>query len=380
MKAWILNDIGDINYEDIGLMPPEEGEVTICVRAAGICGSDVPRTYVTGAHKHPLIIGHEFSGVVTSTGMGVSNKWMGKRVGVFPLIPCGVCDQCNIWHYEMCRNYDYVGSRRDGAFAEFTHVPVKNLVELPPEVSFEEAAMLEPMAVAVHAVRKGTDDFRLDKHVTIVICGLGTIGLLVAMFLREAGYHSLLLIGNKKLQQELAVELGIGSNRVFIPKPGHPANLSGNASRDWIADPVAHLIREGGVDMFFECVGKNECFRAGVDVLRPGGRLVCVGNPASDMTLEKNVYWKILRGQLTLMGTWNSSFSYREEHILKSGRIEITDTPDPDDWQYVLWKLSEGRIHPSKLITHRLRLYELEKGLEMMRDKTEEYCKVMVQI
>ena len=206
MKAWILHDIGDIRYEDVNVFPPENGEVLIRVRAAGICGSDVPRTYDTGAHKHPLIIGHEFSGEVADISEGVSKDWDGKRVGIFPLIPCCECEQCRLGNYEMCRHYDYVGSRRDGAFADYVSVPAKNLMELPEGVSFEEAAMLEPMAVAVHAIRKGTDEFRLDKQSPIAVCGLGTIGQLIVMFLQEAGYHNLYLVGNKKLQQKLALD------------------------------------------------------------------------------------------------------------------------------------------------------------------------------
>ncbi|MCR5338887.1 MAG: galactitol-1-phosphate 5-dehydrogenase [Lachnospiraceae bacterium] len=380
MKAWILNGIGDISYEDISVMPPDEGEVLIRVRAAGICGSDVPRTYDTGAHKHPLIIGHEFSGEVADIGRGVSKEWDGKCAGVFPLIPCCKCDQCRLGSYEMCRHYDYVGSRRDGAFAQFVRVPAKNLIELPPEASFEEAAMLEPMAVAVHAIRKGTDEFSLDKNALIAVCGLGTIGLLAAMFLQEAGYDNLCLIGNKMLQKKLAVDLGIDKSRVFIQHTGQSANPESDALKDEATDPVSCLAREGGAALFFECVGKNECLSLGVDVLRPAGCLVCVGNPASNMTLERNVYWKILRSQLTLMGTWNSSFTYREEHKYQSDDNRKANTADIDDWQYVLRKLAEGSIHPSKLITHRLQLAELERGLLLMRDKTEEYCKVMVQI
>ena len=131
MKAWVLNKVGEIKFEEVDRPVPKEGEVLLRVRAAGICGSDIPRVYQTGAHRMPLIPGHEFSGAVEEVGLGVDPKWGGKAVGVFPLIPCRKCEPCKAGHFELCRSYDYVGSRRDGAFAEFVTVPAANLLELP---------------------------------------------------------------------------------------------------------------------------------------------------------------------------------------------------------------------------------------------------------
>ena len=154
MKAWVLHRINDIRLETVEMPAPQSGEVLVAVKAVGICGSDIPRIYRTGAHRHPLIPGHEFSGVVEVLGKDADSAWLGKRVGVFPLIPCRACGPCMRGQYEMCRNYDYLGSRRDGGFAEYAAVPADNLIELPDNISFEEAAMLEPMAVAVHAMRR----------------------------------------------------------------------------------------------------------------------------------------------------------------------------------------------------------------------------------
>ena len=116
-----------------------------------------------------------------------------------------------------------------------------------------------------------------------------------------------------------------------------------------------------GVDVFFECVGKNETLKQAVRLTGAAGRIMLVGNPASDMTLEKETYWKILRNQLTMMGTWNSSFTHEQK----------------DDWHYVLERLENHRIKPAELITHRCSLEEINKGFEIMRDKKEDYGKVM---
>lgn len=356
MKAWVLHDINDIRYEEAEIPPLKEGEALIRVKAAGICGSDIPRIYKTGAHRMPLIPGHEFSGAVEAVGRGADTYWMGKRVGIYPLIPCGKCKPCTCGHPEMCRDYDYTGSRRDGAFAEYVSVPADSLVEIPDTVSFEQAAMLEPMAVAVHAMLKGTgargEDTAVSADAKIVVCGLGTIGLLLVMFLMERGFRNIYVIGNKEPQKDRAAIMGVPSKNFC---DSHSGDVAG-----WLRDTV------GGADVFFECVGKNECPGYGIDCAAPGGRLVLVGNPASDMSLCRDIYWKILRNQLTVMGTWNSTF-------LKRGEGNLVR----DDWFYVIERLSSGSIRPERLISHRFPLSELDRGFRIMRDKTEDYCKVI---
>lgn len=345
VKAWVLHDINDLRFEEAEVPDIGEKEVLVAVKAAGICGSDIPRVFYTGTYSFPLIPGHEFAGQVVEAGSGVNQKWQGKRVGVFPLIPCYECPPCQAEQYEMCRHYSYLGSRCNGGFAEYVAVPEKNLIALPEGVSFEEAAMLEPMSVAVHAMRK-TAPSEKEK---IVICGLGTIGLFLLMFLREAGHQNIFAIGNKEFQKRMAVKLGLSA-----------AFFCDSRTQDverWLLERTDGQ----GADVFFECVGRNETVTQAVGMTGPGGRIMLVGNPATDMTLSKAVYWKILRNQLTVFGTWNSSFTHSPE----------------DDWHYVLEKLQDGRIAPAEMITHRLPLAKLDQGLAIMRDKREEYGKVM---
>lgn len=345
MKAWVLHGINDLRWEEMELPVPAEGEVLLRVRAAGICGSDIPRIYRTGTYSYPLIPGHEFAGEVAECGKAVSKEWLGKRVGVFPLIPCRKCAPCQKEQYEMCRNYSYLGSRRAGGFAEYVTAPVTNLLELPENVSFDEAAMLEPMAVAVHAMRKvspGADD-------TVAVCGLGTIGLLLAMFLKEAGVHRILVLGNKEFQKKQVLKLGV--------QEADYCDTSAVDAGEWLQERTG----SAGVDVFFECVGKNDTVAMAVKNTAPAGRIMLVGNPYSDMQLDRDTYWRILRNQLTVKGSWNSSYTGTEG----------------DDWHYVLKHLEAKSIHPAEFISHRFALSELEKGLHIMRDKKEDYVKVM---
>ena len=345
MKAWVLRGIQDIRLEDIKRPEIEAPEVLLKVKAAGICGSDVPRVYKNGTYTFPTIPGHEFSGVVEETGEKADMAWKGKRVGVFPLIPCRKCAPCRKQQYEMCRNYSYLGSRRDGGFAEYAAVPAANLIALPENVSFESADISEPKAVAVHSMR------RIAPAVsdTVVVWGLGTIGLLLLMFLKDAGIENILAVGNKDSQRHEALGIGLHADCYCDSKTQDAGK--------WILE---HTNGCGG-DVFFECVGKNETLVQAVEYTAPGGSIMLVGNPYTDMKLEKNIYWKILRNQLTVAGTWNSSFTGEKT----------------DDWNYVLDRVSKGRVNPERLISHRFSMEKLEKGLQIMRDKTEDYVKVM---
>ena len=345
MKAWVLHGVNDLRYEEVSTPTPAAGEVLIKVKAVGICGSDIPRIYENGTYSFPTIPGHEFAGEVVACGENVSEEWLGKRVGVFPLIPCRECGPCLNNKFEMCRHYSYIGSRQDGAFAEYVTAPAVNLVVLSERVSYEEAAMLEPMAVAVHAMRR----VQPTAEDVVVVCGVGTIGLMLLMFLQEVGVKELLVIGNKDFQKEQVLKLGIRSE-----------NYCDTRSCDadaWIQERTG----KNGTDVFFECVGRNETIARAVRNAAPAGRVMMVGNPFTDMTFERDTYWKILRNQLTVTGTWNSTFTGEEN----------------DDWHYVLKCLEEGRIAPREFISHRLTLEELEKGLHVMRNKSEDYVKVM---
>lgn len=342
MKAYNLRGVSDLQFENVDIPVPEDSETLVQIKAAGICGSDIPRIFVNGTYHFPTIPGHEFSGIDVKTK---------KRVGVFPLIPCRKCKPCRDGRYEMCRNYSYLGSRTDGGFAEYAAVPEWNMIELPDNVTFEQAAMLEPMAVAVHAMRSispSCDD-------TVAVMGLGTIGMLLVMFLLDAGVTDIYVIGNKDFQRKTCKAMGIDEIR-YIDAASEEQNPT-------VAEQMMNVTHGRGVGVFFECVGKNETIETALKVTAPGGRIQLVGNPASDISFDRDTYWKILRNQLTVKGSWNSSFTH----------------DDDDDWHYVLKRLEAGAIHPEQFISHRFAFEELDKGLAIMRDKTEDYIKVMIE-
>ncbi|MCL2254612.1 MAG: galactitol-1-phosphate 5-dehydrogenase [Lachnospiraceae bacterium] len=345
MQAYVLQNIGDFSLKSVIKPSLRANEVLVNVKASGICGSDINRIYKTGAYTHPLIPGHEFAGIVEAVSETADQSWVGKRVGIFPLIPCRKCKECQNNHFEMCNAYSYLGSRCNGGYAEYVAVPEANLIEIAPQVSFKEAAMLEPLAVAIHALR-GYDLLKplADREKKIMVCGLGTIGLMIVKILSVFGYQRILAIGNKDIQRNKADEI---CNVTYI-------DLRENT--DWFSESSVQ-----GVDFFFECVGKNETLDQALFLAAPLGKVMLVGNPHTDMNLVRNSYWQILRKQMTLKGTWNSSFIHDEE----------------DDWHLALKLLGEKKISVSDLISHEFSPADLIKGFEIMHERRCDYIKIM---
>jgi L-iditol 2-dehydrogenase len=247
--------------DEVDTPAPMSGEVLVRVKCAGICSSDVSRVFGTGAYHYPIIPGHEFSGVVEKAYSDDEVAWLGKRVGVYPLIPNFEDTSVKDGAYETSSDYGYLGSRQDGGYAEYVAVPVWNLIELPDKVTFEESAMLEPSSVAFHAVKR-IDFAHIRKSAVI---GNGTIGKLTARWLSIYGVPEINLMGRD----------------------------------DTLKDEM---------DVCFECVGTADSLKRCIVSAKPNGQIVIVGNPPADFKLEQKLYWQILRKQLVVRGTWNSRF------------------------------------------------------------------------
>ncbi|MGQ9589361.1 MAG: alcohol dehydrogenase catalytic domain-containing protein, partial [Planctomycetota bacterium] len=135
MDALVLHAVGDLRLERVARPAPRAGEALVRVAFCGVCGSDIPRIYEKGTYSFPLIPGHEFAGTVEAAGEGVGGFRPGDRVAVFPLVWCGHCAACERGRYAQCADYDYLGSRSDGAFAEYVVAPARNLVRVPDGLS-----------------------------------------------------------------------------------------------------------------------------------------------------------------------------------------------------------------------------------------------------
>lgn len=343
MRACVLHAVGDIRLQEVSKPIPGAGEVLLRVGACGVCGSDIPRIYEKGTYRFPLIPGHEFAGVVENIGPGVDTAWVGKRAAVFPLIPCFNCASCAIGAFAQCTDYNYMGSRCDGAFAEYVAVPEWNLVPLPMDLPIEEAAMAEPAAVAIHALRRAG----LDIGSSVLIFGAGPIGLMLGKWAHAWGAGKVMLVDIDIARLRFARKLGFD----------HLYDATQGGVPEWVMKKTGQ-----GADVVIEGSGSSAAYEQCMLSARPFGSVVLMGNPSGAMTLSQNAYWAILRNELRVMGTWNSSF---------------TDLPR-NEWRLALDSMASGKLDVHPLISHRTDLEHLPAHLEMMRDRTAFFNKVML--
>lgn len=229
--------------------------------------------------------------------------------------------------------------------------------------------MLEPASVALHAVRR----LCLGEVQSVALLGLGTIGTIVAEWLHIFGVGRVYATGHSTEQGELMQRVACGEyeflNTVACGGEGMEVALGGmedsgyeNMPEQDICTWIMERTNNQGVDAVIDCIGSSESLANSLNCVRAGGQVLIVGNPKGDIKLEKDTYWKILRRQILLTGTWNSSFTHEEN----------------DDWHMVLRTCADGKLNLRDLITHRLSLEKLGEGLRIMKDKTEFRNKVMI--
>ncbi|WP_309386400.1 galactitol-1-phosphate 5-dehydrogenase [Cerasicoccus frondis] len=324
MKALVLEADKQLNYTETHPMPeaPDARPAALIkVAACGICGSDIPRGFGGKAYFYPLVMGHEFSGVVEEPVAGARFQ-KGDRVAVFPLIPKNIdTDPANqTGNYAQSREYDYYGSRRDGAFAEYLRIPEWNLFPVPDHVDLLHASMTEPAAVALHAVRK----MRIQAGSDAVVFGAGPIGNMAAQWLRIHGCARVFIVDVEERKLKLAEEMG------FTPV---------NAKS---VDPVQAILdatNQAGMQYSVEACGLPITFLQAVQVASMFGEVVFMGNIVGEFKIGEKDFSNILRKELTIHGTWNS---------------KITPV-GVDDWTTVLKHLDRGLI-VEPLITDKLPL------------------------
>ena len=333
MHAYVLQSVNQLCYKEIDKPSCPRGWAIIRVKAAGICSSDIDRIFYKGTYHFPTIPGHEFSGIVESVGDEKDDSLIGKRVGIFPLIPCKECSQCKDKHYEMCINYDYLGSRRDGGFAELVAVPIWNIIEIPESMPFVIAAMLEPISVARHAIECG----KIEKGNSVGIIGSGMIAISAAQWAYAMGAKDVTIIGRTDSKRKLIENCGI--NYLVCNDADHVNQF----------------------DMVLEAVGSQEAINMAINAAASGSKIVLMGNPTGNIVLPQNTYWRILRKQLSVYGTWNSQY----------------DGKNPSDWTATINSITAGDIKTNGLISHVFNQENLVDGLKIMKDHTEPYCKIM---
>lgn len=344
MRAVRLYVPGDVRCDEVDIPQIEkEDDVIVKVKSCGVCGSDIPRVMVKGAYHYPITIGHEFAGEVVEVGKGVINVKGGDRVTVMPLIPCGKCKYCKIGQTVLCDDYEYYGSRIDGAMAEYIRVSANNCLKIPEGVDYEMASMTDPISVAVHAVRK----LEIQPGQNAVVFGLGAIGYLALQWLKELGCDKVFAVDIFDDKLDLAKRLGV--DYCINAKEVDPVKF--------IQENTPH----NGADAAIELAGSKITQVQALASVTKMAKVVYCGISYDDLLIPSNVVNKILRGELILRGSWNSSIE-----------------PLPiNEWESALKFMAAGKIKPNPLITHRFKLEDCQEAFNMMYNKTEVFTKVL---
>lgn len=330
MKALVLteNKKLEIRKDHPAPIAPTEDSILIQVAACGICGSDIPRGFGGKAYHYPLVMGHEFSGVVAEERPDSAFK-KGDRVAIFPLIPLDKSEpayQTGDW--AQLKKYDYFGSRRDGAFGEYLRVPEVNLFKIPDHVKTRHASMTEPAAVALHGVRK----MKVDAGNTGVVIGGGPIGNMCAQWLRIHGCEQVIITDIDERKLAIAKEMG------FITINSKKLN------------PVAEIMKltgNQGAQNVIEACGLPQTFLQALEVASRAGEVVFMGNIMGEFSIGEKAFSSILRREMAIYGTWNSK-------IFPKGT---------DDWTTVL-KYMDKDLIVEPLISD---VVSLEEGPEIFQ-------------
>jgi len=327
---------------------PSECEVKI--KAAGLCSSDISRGYGGSAYHYPLVMGHELAGEITRVGIDAQDSFnVGDLVCVFPLIPCFNCLSCNQKHYALCKNYDYYGSRRNGGFAEMLNVNQWNLLKIPDGLDIEDCALVEPTAVALHAVEKL--NLKFEESSQICILGAGFIGLMAVQII-NLFYPKCEVVIVDRNQYKLDIGSKYGATTQLV-----------ESSKSWKAFLLESLNKFNYV---IELVGSPKTFSAALHIASQMAYVVWAGNISGNLTLNKVQVSSILRKELTILGTWNSIYKGKKYC----------------DWVKTLDLISKG-LKPSELVTSRINLEEIDSTLGKLyahknREKQFNVIKVLV--
>lgn len=348
MKALVLQANQQLVYREdypVPAAPDSRPAALIRVAACGICGSDLPRAFGGKAYFYPLVMGHEFSGVVEEP---VANGQFsrGDRVTIFPLIPKNIDSDpaCQTGDYAQAREYDYYGSRRDGAFSEYLRVPEWNLIKVPDHVNLLHASMTEPAGVALHGVRK----MRVQAGDDAAVFGAGPVGNLAAQWLRISGCARVFIVDVEPRKLKLAEEMGF---------------IAINARQ---GDPVRQILDATGgqgVQRSIEACGLPLTFLQATQVAGRFGEVVFMGNIAGEFKIGEKDFSNILRRELSIYGTWNSK-------VAPAGT---------DDWRTVLKHLDRDLI-VAPLISDKLPLSEGVTIFDDLNRRTNYHNKVIFNI
>lgn len=309
MKAVVFHSVGTpLMLEEVPVPKLADDEILVEVRACGVCGSDLHIVRgETFPGKTPIILGHEASGIISSVGKSVTEWAVGDRVVINCVTSCGNCFNCLRGRDSICQHRKLTGIHLDGAFAQFIKVKSRNLVALPPEISFEIGSLTtDAIATPYHALKARAN---LQASESVAIFGIGGLGFHAVKIARLLGANPIIAVDITKGALDRAVEAG--------------ADYVVNATQKDPPSAIRQLTEGSGVDVALECIGSRKTVLWSAQSVNTGGRVAVVG--LSPETLELMPITEFVRGEITLLGS--SAFEIKEIQsiiaLIKFGRLNV---------------------------------------------------------
>ncbi|CAN6603387.1 sorbitol dehydrogenase 1 [Trichomonascus vanleenenianus] len=316
IQASVLKKQKDLTLETREINAPQGSEVQVAVKATTLCGSDM-HYYLHGRNgdnivREPLTLGHESAGVITAVGPEVEGLKVGDRVALEVGKPCGYCEVCKKGRYNLCSKMQFRSSAKSfphfqGTLQERINCPASWVYKLPKSVSLEDAALLEPLAVAIHAANRAT----IEHGSTCLVIGAGAVGLLSAAIARVNGCSTVVICDIAKNRVDFAVENGLADYGYTVPlKRGQTTEEKLQISQE-LADALTSIETEDGpigeFNYTFECTGVESCVQAGIYATAPGGKVLFVGMGQPVQTLHMSA---ALMREVDLLGVLRYANAY----------------------------------------------------------------------
>jgi 2-desacetyl-2-hydroxyethyl bacteriochlorophyllide A dehydrogenase len=342
MKALVHTEPYKFEFKDVPQPMPGDEEILVRVKAVGICGSDVHGyTGKTGRRIPPIIMGHEASGVVEAVGKNARNVAVGDRITFDSTVYCNQCSWCRQGRVNLCDDRKVLGVsipafRRDGCLAEYVVMPWWITYKLPGAVSFEEAALVEPAAVSMHAARITP----IEMNDVVAVVGAGPIGLFAIQAVKVKGAGKVIAFDVREERLALARQLG--------------ADITINPSAGNVVEELRRAVGRPDVDAVLEAVGVPPAFELGFKIVKRAGHLTLVGNVTPKITMD----WQdLIMRELIIRGSFAIAGEYRAVlDLMAQGRIQakplISKTLPLSEGQGAFDVLHKGDPKLFKIVLH----------------------------
>lgn len=308
MKAALFEKPNRLTLVQRDLRPLALNEVLIRVMSCGVCGTDVHIIKGESRSTPPVVLGHEYSGIVEETGSGVSQFVKGEQVAIDPNISCGACYFCRRGEVHLCSNLRALGVDIDGGMAEFCIVPEQQLYRLPKDFPMHASAFIEPVSCVIH----GVDRARIKVGDTVAIIGSGTIGLMMLQLVKAAGASTTIVI--EPMEQKRAIAKKLGASHILNPIESD-------------VESAVMDITAIGADVVIECAGKSSTAHSAMNLVRRGGTVELFGVCPVGQTFPfepSTIFFK----ELNIVGSYVNPLTFdRAIKTLASGAVRIDDFP-----------------------------------------------------